>query len=559
MNIILENIRKVLLEGRIEDVKKKFPNVSPKIIDYFVENDPSGNQKYLEWLVKAMTHEPTIQSVEDTLDDSMLFKLPQEFLMMLVKKFHELSPYMVYAEDGKRVGTTDLYQYKFIDSDMIHYLNNDLTLAKERKKGKEKQKDAKKNSDKIYEDGSWLVIRPKTWQASCVYGAGTKWCTTNKESSRHFEREIDRNFLIYVIDKTKSFDNDLYKVAWQIPYTKNVVKKYTIKYEQPDSETDSFEFDLGSGIKLWDAKDDNMARKIMGISYVESVPLSVKQAILNYMDFKMGEMYLNMAYVEDPYLQALIENLGLNEEQSEDIDEQIYRHYSMRVFEYDGENYAVGSVDDVEVAKLDWARSLIDDLGVTEVILDFEKYVTISNVEVIANDMTDSYIEDLSDEDVIEEAERLSKRSRKIKEILEEYNINQSIMETNQEEIDGMWKRYDDLTEEEENYLKEFEDENDGIAKHNSNLFDKIRDTVRDDYYDGYVTRLNDDPIDWLWEMGYYSKKTGLEKVAIQNGIVDFDEELAAIDLADDAELNTFGNYNDLSINGTTYFVFSAF
>jgi 3-methyladenine DNA glycosylase AlkC len=71
MNIILENIRKVLLENRVDDVKKKYPEVDPAIIDYFVKEDPSGNNKYLDWLVKAMTHGPTIQSVEDILDEAM--------------------------------------------------------------------------------------------------------------------------------------------------------------------------------------------------------------------------------------------------------------------------------------------------------------------------------------------------------------------------------------------------------------------------------------------------------------------------------------------------------
>jgi len=87
MNIILENIRKVLLENRVGDVKKKYPEVEPAIIDYFVKEDPSGNNKYLDWLVKAITHGPTIQSVEDILDATMQFNTPQEFLMTLVKKF----------------------------------------------------------------------------------------------------------------------------------------------------------------------------------------------------------------------------------------------------------------------------------------------------------------------------------------------------------------------------------------------------------------------------------------------------------------------------------------
>ena len=40
MNIVLENIRKVLLENRVGDVKKKYREVEPASIDYFVKEDP---------------------------------------------------------------------------------------------------------------------------------------------------------------------------------------------------------------------------------------------------------------------------------------------------------------------------------------------------------------------------------------------------------------------------------------------------------------------------------------------------------------------------------------
>jgi len=43
--------QKLLLEGRIEDAKKKYPQFSDAIFDFYTENDPSGNQKYLNWLL----------------------------------------------------------------------------------------------------------------------------------------------------------------------------------------------------------------------------------------------------------------------------------------------------------------------------------------------------------------------------------------------------------------------------------------------------------------------------------------------------------------------------
>ena len=551
MNIILENIRKVLSENRIGDVKKKYPEVDPTIIDYFVKEDPSGNNKYLDWLVKAMTHGPTIQSVEDILDEAMQFKSSQEFLMMLVKKFHELLPYMVYVEDGKKVGTTDLYQYKFTDSEMINFLGFDLSQAKERKGEKDKQKNAKKNSDKIYEDKNWLVVRPKSWQASCVYGAGTKWCTTSKESDSHFKRETDRNFLVYVINKNKNSNDNEYKVAWQIPYLKDVRKYVT--------NTDSgWDFNL-TNIKLWNSEDTNIANRY-GTGYMESVPTQVKGAILTYMDTKMKEMYENTAYVEDPYIQALVEHLGLSEEDVDDVELLNWRQYGMKVYQVgDKGDYTVATQDEVERATENWADNHIDDVGEWEAIgNDPERYIYINDADTIASDMADSYIEDLSDEDVIEEG----KRYKMTKDLSEEWSVNQAIFDTNKEEIDEMWERYDDLTEEEETELKELETENEGIEKTNENILKTIRDRIREDYRSDYVERMTNDPIDWLEEFGYYSRKTGLDKDAIKRGIVGVDRDELIMDLSNDLDYSYFSSndrYDEITVEGERYYIFNAY
>jgi hypothetical protein len=555
MNIILENIRKVLLENRVDDVKKKYPEVDPAIIDYFVKEDPSGNNKYLDWLVKAMTHGPTIQSVEDILDEAMQFNTPQEFLMMLVKKFHELLPYMVYVEDGKKVGTTDLYQYKFTDSEMINFLGFDLSQAKERKDEKNKQKDAKKNSDKIYEDKNWLVVRPKNWESSCVYGAGTKWCTTSKENSSHFKRETDRNFLIYVINKNKTSKDTEYKVAWQIPYTKKVNKYVTSTPGNPSVWTLNTD-----KIKLWNAEDTNIAsRGSFGYDYLDTVPASVKGNILKYMQRQMDEMYANMAYVEDPYTQALVEHLALSEEEVEEVEQRDYGYYGMRVYTVDGsDDYAVATTDEVERAKHEWAENYINDLGIWEAIGNNpEKYIYINDPRTIANDMAENYIGDLNvTDDILHEGKRLDKET---KAMVEEWEVNQSIMETNQEDIDDMMERYGELDEDEEQELSELEIENESIEKTNDKLLQSIKDRIRDDYYETYVTRMTDDPLDWLEEFGYWSSKTGLDKFAIKNGLVGIDETELINDMADDLDYEYFsrtGSYEYLNIEGDRYYIF---
>ena len=565
MNIILESIRKVLLEGRIDDVKRKFPDVDPNVIDYFVQNDPSGNQKYLEWLVKAMTHEPTIQSVEEILDEGramMQFKTPQEFLMMLIKKFHELLPYLVHTlENGEKEGTTDLYEYKFTDSEMINFLGYDISQAKERKEEKDKEKSAQKNADKIYEDSNWLVIRAKTHESSCHYGAGTKWCTTMKNSSSHFTRETERNFLIYVINKKLTPTNPVYKVAWQIPYTKNVAKYVTSTPSNPEVWTLTTD-----KIKLWDAEDTNISSQgSSGYDYLDTVPQSVKGNILKYMDVKMKEMYENMAYVEDPKKQALIEHLGISEEQVDEIEGPGSGwNYGMDVFVFEDNGYAIATSDETDIAKTEWAESFIDDLGVWEALegmYNKEKYIIINNIEGIANEEADYRIDYMTDEDIIDEVSYRKKNYRSLKELIEEYGILESIksdFEEDTTELDEEFEKEEITSDEYRERLDKLEKDELEMGRDIEKLFNKIKEELREIYYREQYNEMTNNPEDWLRNLGYWDKD-GLSKDAIKRGLVSIDEDGLANDIADDLDLSQFsrsGDYNTVSISGELYYIF---
>jgi hypothetical protein len=275
------------------------------------------------------------------------------------------------------------------------------------------------------------------------------------------------------------------------------------------------------------------------------------------MQKQMDEMYTNMAYVEDPYIQALVEHLALNEEQVEEVERRDYGYYGMRVYIVDSNEYAVATTDEVERAKHEWAEGYIDDLGIWEAIGNNpEKYIYINDPRTIANDMAENYIGDLNDDDILHEGKRLDKET---KAMVEEWEVNQSIMETNQEDIDDMMERYGELDEDEEQELSELEIENESIEKTNDKLLQSIKDRIRDDYYETYVTRMTDDPLDWLEEFGYWSSKTGLEKSAIKNNVVGVDETELISDMADDLDYEYFsrtGSYEYLNIEGDRYYIF---
>jgi len=48
---------------------------------------------------------------------------------------------------------------------------------------KERNKNAREGSEKVYDDGRWLVLKINTYEASVKYGKGTEWCITGTNSS----------------------------------------------------------------------------------------------------------------------------------------------------------------------------------------------------------------------------------------------------------------------------------------------------------------------------------------------------------------------------------------
>ena len=553
-------MRQTLLENRVDDVKKKFPNVNDDLIDYYVNNDPSGNNKYLEWMVKAFTHLPTVHSINGDLLGYTEEKHNTAFteahietaneILNLVLRFHELLPYMVHTnEDGKKEGTTDLYQYKFTDSEMIHYLINDIHEAFTRKEKKDKEKELKKGIDKIYEDKNWLVLRPKNWESSCHYGAGTRWCTTSKETPNHFTRETTSKFLIYVLDKNLDSDDNEYKVAWQIPYTKNI-----------DTIIDPLTFEVKmKGLRLWDAQDNDITSlgyDQLGEAYLRTVPTSVKMAIATYMKREMAEMYKNMGYIDDPHMQALVEHLSLTQDEAEEIELLNYTNYGMKIFLLKDNAYSVADNDEVDEAKVQWAQDFISMNGVNEALefIGGNEYYYIKNQRQLAQELTDSYVSDLSENDIIEMVREFRE------ETVEEYEI---LLSTYEQDIEEDIEELEDSYQKEEISNQEYEKEKVKLETEKKQLkldiersFEGMKSVVQEALYDRYIDEMQN-PVEWLKDWGWWEDGKPHPK-AFEKDILGIDEDALVTDLADQQDIEYFssnGDYWRQEIDNTFYYI----
>ena len=62
---------------------------------------------------------------------------------------------------------------------------------------------------KLFENDDFLLVIPLTFDASCKYGAGTKWCTTSKDSDDMFKKHNRMGSLGYIIIKNKELQAKL--------------------------------------------------------------------------------------------------------------------------------------------------------------------------------------------------------------------------------------------------------------------------------------------------------------------------------------------------------------
>jgi len=220
----MKGLSKILLEGRVDDAQKYFMDAvgswpvaefqNPAgigagtnlegVLNHFVQNDPSGNNKYLMWMVKMyLNPEERGTSPND--------------ISSLVERFHKnidrLSPVLIMNigifDPSSRIVTSPKNLDSYGDIAQLERVMDELESIQTRK---EKEKEAKSGVDKLYEDDRWLLVKPNTYEGSCYYGSSTKWCTASKDAPQHFESYSKTGNLYYIIDKSKDV-GDFFKIA----------------------------------------------------------------------------------------------------------------------------------------------------------------------------------------------------------------------------------------------------------------------------------------------------------------------------------------------------------
>jgi hypothetical protein len=289
-------IRKVLTEGSRKDsaynkyVANMVGDVKGRMeeaYNVFVDDDPSGNHKYLTWMLKKY--------VLAVVTDDYLFLGTYNPIKIvdIVTKFHK---------NVQRLAKKDINQYRTVKE-----LDNTIESLPETKREKKLT-----GADKIFEDKYLTVILPKTQEGSCLYGASTKWCTAAK-SGNAFDDYNSRGYLYYIIWKPKLPEklHNYQKIARYIGYGKPYETEGE-HYISDDSRKDSgdIEYEL-FGVGYVDSKTIYSTRK--------TIPEGSRGVYNSWEDAKIA---IDTHYAKNGMNQEPTEYDGYGDE--EDWDEEDY-------------------------------------------------------------------------------------------------------------------------------------------------------------------------------------------------------------------------------------------
>ncbi len=124
-------------------------------------------------------------------------------------------------------------------------------------------------AERVYQDSDWLVISPKTHEASCHYGANTKWCTTEKDNDTKFKEYISEGPLYTLINKKTS-------------------EKYQIHLERREYRNAENKSIMVSSLRLSDklinaiAKGDKMKTFLLKYDWIDDFSEGIAKVKINY-------------------------------------------------------------------------------------------------------------------------------------------------------------------------------------------------------------------------------------------------------------------------------------
>ena len=197
--ILVEYLRLFLLEGRRDDLAKKYSGIKNLNFSDVWLSDPSDTKKYVEWMLKQIKNNSNQHNgvLEAPDNDEFYFRL------------YDAVAYFDANVKKNVFKNKDINSYRTIDD-----LVNAVTLAKNKGPSKTQlRKESSSGAVKISEDDAWVVFRIDTKQAAQKLGRDAKWCITMPDKNYYEQYVSDGVKFYYFISKISEARTPNSKIA----------------------------------------------------------------------------------------------------------------------------------------------------------------------------------------------------------------------------------------------------------------------------------------------------------------------------------------------------------
>lgn len=182
-----------------KDLKKQYSDLDISVIDYVSRIDPSKTNKLTPFLLKIISNKikdsyhtrKGLGNISNNKIDGHIIEMLLDIIGEGRRGLETLVEFNEHLENN-RIENTDINQYETWEDLLIQKGIADVKLI---------DKQLSKQVERIYEDSTWLVIKPLSFKASLAYGSSTKWCTAMKNEPNYFYRYASEGILLYVINK----------------------------------------------------------------------------------------------------------------------------------------------------------------------------------------------------------------------------------------------------------------------------------------------------------------------------------------------------------------------
>lgn len=172
-----------VLNEDIDSMRKYYPNIPEEDFMTYIGLDPTyqgGTQagKYARWILNLANQSKI------PLDDNSAISVKNRIPASL--EFFDSVRSRLKIKDIMRFKSLDELD-EYTSSDDSYDEETQRQLVRHRQEARRKA-NLVKDAEIVYEDDDWVVYVPKTYEASCKLGQGTKWCTATTEGDTYFKK-----------------------------------------------------------------------------------------------------------------------------------------------------------------------------------------------------------------------------------------------------------------------------------------------------------------------------------------------------------------------------------